>query len=531
MEKFYSSKMAGEKIFPLFQMNSKIYLFRCEGVNLDAYVFNTRDLSTIRGAGLSLLESIKTVEEFLDETDHCMRFETLSKGASAGLFKITCNDPNPLRASILGKLSDTYPYATFVCEWVPLPENEEFGLAREKVLACCRWAQAMGSSLSLPEARTSKNTMPKPACGIDGIHPAVEDEQHRTPNRENRDKNSFVSERTFALRKFGKSQKQIFYRKFIEDPPQFAEMFEDIAHYELEDKAPLNDKMAVFYADGNGFGKIQARHCTSPETQKAFDKHVRRCRKSFLRAFLSEATAKPAWKNPKKKECIRFETLLWGGDEMIFVMPARFGWTFARTFFQHLGSIPLSEAGESCDFPKSPLTYTASLVYCHHHSPIERVKTLATGIADFAKNADGGKGRDFDQLVYTALESFDHLGPDFEEALKTRYGKEIEPSSIILRAAGKEALAEKIGMIGKTIRDLHDPESGFARSQLRRLVDSLLADPSEAQRKAPYKEWPKHAFRNASDDCREALKEFSDSTASPLAAWIHLEELWDYAAS
>ena len=62
------------------------YLLRVEGVNLARFVFDTRDLNTIRGAGILLLDAAKNrVREFLEATGAKAVME-ISAGASVGLF-------------------------------------------------------------------------------------------------------------------------------------------------------------------------------------------------------------------------------------------------------------------------------------------------------------------------------------------------------------------------------------------------------------------------------------------------------------
>ncbi len=63
-------------------MNKKYYL-RIEGVNLSNFVYDTQDLSTIRGGGLILLDSIDKLKENFKGI-----LDPISTGASSGLFEI-----------------------------------------------------------------------------------------------------------------------------------------------------------------------------------------------------------------------------------------------------------------------------------------------------------------------------------------------------------------------------------------------------------------------------------------------------------
>ncbi len=517
-------------------MNNKIdstYLLRVEGVNLGPYVFGTRDLSTVRGASLSLLEAIPDLAKALGKGGSCCSgCRTVSQGASAGLFRVETSDPAQLRTNVEGFLRKKFPHATFVYDLVAFPDDGDFRQASEALLAANRWNQTKALSLAVPP-ENSGSPMSKPACGLDGVSPA--NDTHGTPNRGS-DKESFISARTHSLRTFGQDRRQSFYQRFM-DPNtdlQFAEHFEEIAKYQGQE--PLNNKMAVFYADGNGFGKLQTRVCRTIGQQALFDLFVRSTREDFLKEFLRQAPKGPAWGNGDK---LRFETLLWGGDEMIFVMPARFGWWFAKLFFEQLGGKNLKDAAfpeespwkdTKATLPDEVLTYTASLIFCHHHAPIDRIKKLASDtMAGFGKGVKDG--RRLDQLVYAVLESFDHLGPDFASAAKTRYGSAVDPETLLLRGRDGKTLSGVLDEFASAAQSLREPDSGFARSQLRRLMqDLLLPECADPLAEAAFDQRPTKAFRNASAPAKVGLKNLSQNlAATPLAAWIHLEELWDYA--
>lgn len=89
--------------------------------------------------------------------------------------------------------------------------------------------------------------------------------------------------------------------------------------------------MAVIYADGNHFGKKQSALSDS-KLLKAWDDALQHSRKAMLKALLEQARIDPLWhENDSLDAPIRLETLLWGGDELIWVVPAWKGFEAART--------------------------------------------------------------------------------------------------------------------------------------------------------------------------------------------------------
>ena len=542
-------------------MTPPTYYLRVEGVNLGRFVFDTRDLSTIRGGGLMLLSAVETAKIALQKFAEPDEVETISQGASIGLFRFQMpegNTTDDAETVVRAKLEGEYPHATFV---VAVIEAAAFRTDSEKLLARNRWRQLQSATLAIPNAiaGVAGNT---PACEYDGVRPARQTERHRGRNRKLADGTevpTYLSESTKARSTYGRDRKQNFYEKLIEDAKLpavvldlgFANEFEEIAA--RSDRGSLHGKLAVFYADGNQFGKIQRALCDSPEKQKKWDEYIRKQRAKFLHAFLDDELAKPAsgeaWLfDPNSNEPrYRFETLLWGGDELLFVMPAWQGWRFAERFFRTTAMWNAKDAG----LGEKPLTHTAALIFCQHHSPIHRIKDLAKEkMAESAKELPGGRERN--QLVYQVLESMDHLGTDYAAALAKKYDNKAGLVNIVLASDGRTLLLhEKLGALATNSRKLRDAD--FPRSQLRSLVtDWIRGNPTsfadalvsftrtEAATEAPLCELAsllgdgKHLERDKNgrltlDDTTNKVK-LAPHLGDGLPLWLHIEELWDYAS-
>ena len=523
------------------------YLLRIEGVNLDRFVFDTRDLSTIRGAGLLLLDAAKNrAKDFLN-TAGAASIADISVGASVGLFTFELSSEKTGAAirDVVAKSFRTdlqLKHGTFVVDVEQLKDESDFSPASEKVLAQNRWRQYQSGTTAVPETTVGRPPGEKVACEFDAIRPASKSHC-----------GSFVSPATHARREYGKSQKQNFYfaqagLTKIELPNNFANEFEEIASPQAG--FPLANKLAVFYADGNKFGETGRNLCKMPEKYQAWDTYLRVRRSNWLRSFLQQElhpNKDNGWLYAKNGQPLyRFETLLWGGDEVMFVMPAWMGWRFAQHFFAAAETWNAKEATIVKDRKEiqltsedTPLTHTAALIYCHYHAPIHRIKDLAKEqMAEFGKGLKGKDrngqdveiGRTRNQLIYQVLESFDHLGSDYEGALKRRVGLCVNNLSDLAIASNQDRkLSHSMRTIGTTINGLH--RSDFPRSQLRSLVNRLIRppDPSKPISPALRDHLGTFAKGEKADEIMTALQAMRDCCLSDAAFWLHLEELWDYA--
>ena len=512
------------------------HLLRIEGVNLSHFVFDTRDLSTARGGSLLLLDAVNEAKKALETNVGPTDVEVLSKGASSGLFAIESADPHGAAQAVRDALATdvNWQHATFSVDVIPTTAAS-FRNDVESLLAANRWRQMQAASLAVPAANHGSFASP-PACALDGLRPAA-----KGTNGSHKVMKQQVSDNVWRRREYGRKAKRKFYQEktSLADLPAFANDFETIA----KGSKPLGGKIAVFYADGNSFGSVQTTHCKTPETQTAWDTFIRATREAFLKAFLEQAIAKPEWlgaqedKDGQIEDCIRFETLLWGGDEVMFVMPAALGWRFGAFFFDHLGGKNLRDAGAG--LPDHPLTHAAALVFCQHSAPIERIKHLAKDqMAEFGKHAD----RYRDSLVVVALESFDHLGTDFEHGMNQRYNKVQPLKNMILADSRGGTLGNHLTVIANHLKTLRRSET-FPRSQLRGLVNAMLRNDAAATASelAQFSDGknadgdpikiPPRQFRNATGEEKQLLHAsllplFNDD---PITLWLQLEELWDYA--
>jgi len=113
------------------------YYLRVEAVNLDNFVYDTNDISTIRSGSFLLLDTVNKLESAHDLNG---LLKKVSTGASAGLFRIIGNDPDNVKKRVKNYLNKkTKGHATFVVDTIE--GNELNSKTIQKLLAKNRWSQ------------------------------------------------------------------------------------------------------------------------------------------------------------------------------------------------------------------------------------------------------------------------------------------------------------------------------------------------------------------------------------------------------
>ncbi len=468
------------------------YRLRLEAVNLAAFIDDTNLLSTVRGGGLLLLGATAQVQA------RYPALEPVTTGASAGVFEFDAPDDSAaarMRDDVDDALrqDDALRHATFVVDVVPASDYAD---NREELLALNRWRQWRRPTLAFPSTLDDKRW----PCHVDGVRPAGAGLVPRRSDHRPWPASVSVHQRWT----YGKDQKQAFYRTHAGVEALFTNDFDELSGD--PERGDLDGKMAVIYVDGNSFGDVQRRHCASVDTQREWDHYIKEQRRQWLRAFLEQAQADGPGFHTKQR-ALRIETLLWGGDELMLVVPAWRGWWTLASFFEH---------GAGWQVFGERLTHAAGLVFCHYKAPIRRVKALARELAETVK-AEGG--RDENRFAYLVLESFDHVGRDLEGFLVRRWPRLTE---WILAGESMQELANQV-------RALEAAE--FPRSKLYAIAKAIAADGGTSERgRAQAQRWIDQAVQShpASQQAVHRLLTLIRGEHDSAVTWLHVAELWDY---
>lgn len=474
------------------------YYLRMEGVNLDSVLSDTNQISVIRGASLLLREATHRIEEKFAFTKFA--FTKISSGASIGLFQFDAPDQDAaekIREQVENHLSQDEQLCHFTFVVDIQIESCNFGYDKEALIARNRFRQLQQPTFAFPTATATD----KP-CALTNL-PASKKE---TISKKEQDVSDSVSERF----KHGRDQK---YNKFYQRETRqetgidlkFTDSLQELAEPDANTPKNLGHKIAVLYLDGNDFSKIQKTHCKNPQDLRKFDEQVQAKRREFLTEFLKKVHSDPLFFNydeVRKVRKVRLETLLWGGDEMLFVVPAWKGLELLNYFYQ---------VSHDWKFKDEKLTHAGGLVFCRAKTPIRRIRKFAEELANRVK--DSKNGREENLFDYMALESIDYPSEPldklrkkiFADALRQNY-KPLQP----LNDDRLDALAELKEIVPK--------------SQAYNLVRAIIqGDKQEEKIKRLKVVITDKQYLEALDKLEQAFPQQTFEWR-----WIHLIELWDY---
>lgn len=349
--------------------------------------------------------------------------------------------------------------------------------------------------------------------------------------------NANVSRTTRDRRENGRGARQGFYRDelpklggrldfekliFTDDLKALAGRHPDESSNANSIPGNLVDKLAVFHVDGNRFGQRgrDILHAHGTAGYREWSDKLRNHHRQLLNDLLNLAIQDPLWQtyNPdEKREEVRLETLLWGGDEILWVVPAWKGWEVARWFFSQPHQISISGRDKPYD-----LTYVCGLVFCHAKAPIRNITQLAHRLGDLAKQARGNQN--VHRLAYEVLESYDDVSGDLETHRGRFLPENDDPVNLVIDPT-------RLQTCWKTLERIAAPNSEFPMRQLYLLIQ-------EWKRGGDF---TKHESRLlcACEECLEKdktagaelqLRQLFNAFPQPYA-WLHLLQWLPYLSS
>lgn len=169
----------------------------------------------------------------------------------------------------------------------------------------------------------------------------------------------------------------------------FAKSFEDIVADPPDHLPPgARNKLAVVHIDGNSFGR-QARERAEKGDRAIYRRYSLYLEAQgglLLKAILDWMLSRPTMRVRGKSEesepyRLRFETLLWGGDEMTFVLPAWEAADFMTMLQAALSTWPIPEY----DKAEGQLTFAAGMVFGNVKTPIRDLRRVAYDLCNAVK--------------------------------------------------------------------------------------------------------------------------------------------------
>lgn len=505
------------------------FLLWVEGVDFDATLYDTTDLSCIRGSGLALLYAPRRLQVLLKGVDGVSSVNRLFAGASLAALTfdaepaVARNALAHLRAAlahegadwrginkILRTMSGHDPDAVTWKGALPLAHlrvlvamapvgPDAAGGVDASINAAIRAARAdlraqQWQGLGPPFTGAKGDAVRPDKARFGGILPAtrpvpVPSDWADREFAEKGENLAWMSASVAARRTFGRHMRQYFYRTELNDPAlgaRFVNSVDDIPG-DLPDTDPIKDtlrnKLAVIYIDGNGFtdirGRITPNDGLHPLTIFANGLRERQ-RQQFLKPMLQFlidqsdgghaarvareiADHDLADDRPIRLKALRFETLMWGGDEMAFALPAWLALWWAQAFF--------TTWAHGWTVQGQPLTHGMGMVICDRRTPLRQARAMAENLADAAKQARGAAGERIDALQIEVFESADlpdggHGLHGYRAALYPGLDQTAHGSAFTLTVPELVALPGLMKLV-------REEETGLPRSQLHRKLREL----------------------------------------------------------
>jgi hypothetical protein len=502
------------------------FLLRFEAADFGSTVFDMPRLSAIRGASLAYLYSDKLVTRVLANQPDVVAKEIYT-GASQGAWQLTCTGEAARKASeavrhALRTDDDATGPHSHLCYQVALVKGDN---GKALALAESLNAAARYQSEGFPLPVFDSNLAGHDADG-DRARPA-------------KGKMSVARQ---ARQDFGRKQRQKFYTYYGGPTPShdFVDDFETMvkdAPFSRDD-SPAS-KTAVFFADGNKLNsKRKAAVKRSMKDLTDFSDALKGNQKRLLGQIVD--WLKEGATQREKHFCVRdteddklkfrFETLMWGGDEMLFVMPSWLALEFSANFLNWTKDW---KAGGNA------ITFSAGLVIANHKTPIRQTKQLAGDLAQINKDLNGREVSSLQAEIFESLSVPDTDLQAYRDRLYVPSGKADDDTRTRINR-GLMLKGANISDILNRVRKLKS-ERGYPRSQLYALIRKA------AEEKIPYApmdsaendkqlfehfdRWKKRAGSDSdiSQNDLHLLRFAGEGAASLKLSLAMAAMLWDYA--
>jgi class 3 adenylate cyclase len=357
----------------------KFYMW-LEGVNFAATLYDTNDLSVVRGSSM-VLETLADVADKAFETAGIKDVKKVRAGAATAVFEFTTNEAQKagLEQAIKAALAEgIWRHMSVV---FAVAESIEHAQAHVRSGQFRQWtfpAFAQGGAVR-PDR-------------LDRVRPAI--------HQEKQGGKGWISHSVYDRLEYGRTQRRAFFDdrftggalKDVERCHSFEDLIKD-APKEVAESA--RSKIAVVHLDGDGFGKL-VEHVGATE----FNRQMAEILERVLSQCVDHALSAERKEVPQAKERLRLEVLVWGGDDITLVMPSWRILGFFEAFYRAIKSERIN--GKA-------LGFTGGAVIAHYKSPVRQMVRLACDAVDLGKSGtfDIGDGKTVDGRNAYSIDIFE----------------------------------------------------------------------------------------------------------------------------
>jgi len=482
-----------------------IYYLRIEAVNLDHSVYDTHDISTIRGGGFMLLDATNKLKNL----SGVKNWEDIGSAASIGLFKFDAADDNAAeevrKKALEAAKKKTNEFATFVSAVERADHPKNCSTIVQSLTAKCRWQQYQQPALVLPEIGDENEDF---ECYLDRVRPAIKIAIPIGFEKQN------VSKAVVVRRDEGRKLRDDIYRRILKiKEVEFTDNLETLASWRAA--GSLDGKIAFLHIDGNRFGSIRHELCKSETDMINFQSAIQKAREDALREILNYAQSNKSFQTSDGE--IRLETLLWGGDEIEWVVPAWQALKLLSIFFEQTKDRPFTAKNGT----SVRLTNAVGVIFCHHNLPVLQIRRYAEELCRMAKDTLPKGTIDLDAnancFAFLNMVSFDQITRHVSDFLE-KYHKPAQARDFVINAA---ELAELKPHVRKLKRLM-------AKNKLHEIIETLQNGTPEEQ-KGKVKDIVDRAKKLLN---REQKNQFENTIQQVIKEkphrWYLVSDLWDY---
>ncbi len=321
-----------------------------EGVQFGRTIYDTNDIATIRGSSMYLEGLAEALEQPLKPLGASLH----DFGASLAVFAFPDAEKPRIDAALQGFCSaDPWQHFCLI---------RGFGATADEARANARLDQLRDWSLPLSGPISAKG----PDALDGGLRPATK--LDRRP--ENADR--YLSPSVMTRRQNGLTNRPNGFAAPMVPPPSF----EDIVDLPKGLQIPevVRGKLAVVVADGIGMGDLRKKYRDGPK----FAEKVQAFRNRLNRAVVDwvqdrdrgQVLIGTRTKDGQDKLFPRLDVLVWGGDDMTFVLPA----SHLLDFLELL----IGEFNRPFDHDVPSLPHRIGCIIANHKVPIRQMRALAS---------------------------------------------------------------------------------------------------------------------------------------------------------
>lgn len=453
-------------------------------MNFSDTLFDTNDISTVRGSSRAYEDA---VGGFVGDKD-----TLLDLGAS----KVVLKSDRAIEEIIAGADAKLMSRLSFVCGEGPTIAEAE--------------AQARGKQFRnwTVTGSTEAGSVP---CALDGARSAARESQPK----------GLVSNTVHDRREYGRDQRSRLYG----DATVWKDFTVSTEFAQLVESPPkglafgAHNKIAVIHADGSGFGDaLKALESEKGDEGRAEFSNALRALQADLLARIGEwlkevekNTARRALSN-HEPETPRFETLLFGGDDMDFVLPGWLAIPFIAKFSQITGNWEIGGVA---------LSHRLACVIANVKTPIRQLRGFAHDAVDELRSLPRSNVFSID-LLESAAPPAD--GPSAHR--KRLFGASITPEHTAFSLTKARALEETLDSLSQNA----DAPENLRRSQIHTLLD-WLSDLASDEASDELKRRHEGYRLRVTDGGESVLPELPGLEAPASLHLAMIAQLWDFAGA